>query len=194
MGKLERDVARSVRRSKVQRAVLASVAVAGVLSLALIVPNAVQILCLFDKDLRRKTNPKYAAHRAFWHLVDRGYIALEKTPQGKVARLTSKGERVTSILDRPAVSLKKPKRWDGKWRVIIFDIKERRRSTRDRLRGTLEKLGFKHLQHSVWVYPYDCEDLIILLKADFRIGTELLYMIVDRIENDSFLRRHFSLP
>ena len=194
MGNMEQTVARQVRRSKIQRAVLGAIAVAGVLGVALVAPNALQILAMFDKDIRRKTNPKYAASRAFWRLVGGGYITLEKTARGQVARLTAKGEKITSILDKPNVVLKKPRRWDGKWRVIIFDIKERRRGTRDRLRRTLERLDFKHLQHSVWVYPYDCEDLIILLKADFKIGIEVLYMIVDRIENDAPLRKHFFLP
>lgn len=191
---MEESVRRNIRRSKIQRAVLGAVAAAGILSVALVAPNALQVLRLFDKKKYRRSDPKYAANRAFWRLVNAGYIALEATASGKIARLTSKGKSAVSVLDGPGARLKKPKRWDSKWRVIIFDIKEHRRSTRDQLRRTLEQLGFKHLQHSVWVYPYDCEDIILLLKADFKIGRELLYMIVDRIENDTSLRVHFSLP
>ena len=88
---------------------------------------------------------------------------------------------------------KKPKRWDGKWRVLIFDIPERRKSVRDKVRLTLTAIGFKRLQNSVWVYPYDCEDLITLLKADFKIGRDLLYLIVDSIENDAILRDWFDI-
>jgi hypothetical protein len=54
--------------------------------------------------------------------------------------------------------------------------------------------GFVRLQDSVWVYPYDCEDIITLLKAEYRIGDDMRYMIVDSIERDSALRRHFKLP
>jgi len=49
------------------------------------------------------------------------------------------------------------------------------------------------LQNSVWVYPYDCEDLITLLKADFEIGKEVLYVIADKIENEKVLLKDFGL-
>ena len=44
------------------------------------------------------------------------------------------------------------------------------------------------------MYPYDCEDLIALAKAEFRIGADVLYMVVERLERDNRLREHFSLP
>ena len=83
--------------------------------------------------------------------------------------------------------------WDEKWRVLIFDIPERRSNVRQQIRNTLRALGFLRFQDSVLVYPYDCEDLITLLKADFRVGDAMLYMIVDTIERDGALRKHFGI-
>jgi len=57
----------------------------------------------------------------------------------------------------------------------------------------LKAIGFVQLQKSVWVFPYDCEDLIILLKADFKVGKDVLYMIVDKIENDREIKKVFNL-
>lgn len=85
------------------------------------------------------------------------------------------------------------RRWDKRWRVIIFDIPERRRKVRDRLRNTMRELGFVRLQDSVWVYPYDCEDMMTLMKADFKLGAAVLYMVVEHIENDKHLRAQFTL-
>ena len=55
-------------------------------------------------------------------------------------------------------------------------------------------MEFVRLQDSVWIYPYDCEDIITLLKADFQIGKDMLYMIVEMLEYDKRLRNHFDLP
>ena len=88
----------------------------------------------------------------------------------------------------------KPKRWDGKWRVLIFDIPERKRNIRDYIRSTLVTLGFYHLQDSVWVCPYDREDFIAMLKVDLQIGKDVLYVIADRIEHDMPIRKYFELP
>jgi hypothetical protein len=193
MGKMETVVAQKIRRTKVQRAILGTIQVAGVMSLALVLPNAVQLLRFFDKDRHRKSDPKYATNRAFWKLVNQGYIAIRQTPEGKVTELTAKGRKVVSVLDHPNVTRPKPKRWDGKWRVLVFDIGEKKRGVRDHLRRALTQIGFVQLQRSVWVYPYDCEDFIKLLKVDFRIGSEVIYMIVDQIENDLWLKEYFLL-
>jgi len=88
--------------------------------------------------------------------------------------------------------LEKPKRWDRKWRVVIFDIGEKQRRIRDQLRITLNKIGFVKLQKSVWVYPYDCEDFMMLLKANFELGRNLLYLVVDEIEDDQWLKKIFG--
>ena len=61
------------------------------------------------------------------------------------------------------------------------------------MRRTLTAVGFVRLQDSVWLYPYDCEDLIVLLKADFKIGKDLLYLIVDSLENDTAFRKFFGI-
>jgi len=122
-------------------------------------------------------------------LVKAGLLAYE----GKFIRLTAKGEAKLYQLEQHDYKLARPKRWDKKWRILIFDIPERRRALRARIRRTIVSVGFMRLQKSVWVYPYDCEDFVNLIKADFKIGKDLLYLIVDSIENDKFIKEYFQL-
>src|SRR3989344_1501381 len=63
---------------------------------------------------------------------------------------------------------------------------------RYRLRTAAGKLVAK--KYAVWVYPYDCEEFIALLKAELKIGRSVLYVIADSIEQDKILRSHFNLP
>ena len=107
--------------------------------------------------------------------------------------LTGKGESRLAQIERMNYELPKPARWDRKWRVVSFDIKEKRKRVRELLRTTLQAVGFVHLHHSVWVYPFDCEDFLSLLRADYHIGVEILYIIAEYIENDGWLRRRFAL-
>ena len=117
-----------------------------------------------------------------------------KNQQGQqVVRLTQKGKRELERYQQAVVSITKPKTWDGKFRLIIFDIKEWKRSSRDKLREWLMNLGFVRLQNSVWAYPYDCREIIVLLKANFRLGKEVLYLTADYLENDEWLRKFFGL-
>ena len=77
--------------------------------------------------------------------------------------------------------------------MIIFDIKEGKRQTRDELRIWLNHLGFIRLQNSVWVFPYECQEVIVLLKSHFHIGKEVLYLTVESIENDTWVKKVFDI-
>lgn len=70
---------------------------------------------------------------------------------GKIyLRLTSNGEKKVKR-DFSITSL--TKKWNKKWVVLIFDIEEKSRVTRDRLRSKLINIGFGMLQESVWITP-----------------------------------------
>ncbi|MEK7136257.1 MAG: hypothetical protein AAB821_01570, partial [Patescibacteria group bacterium] len=65
---------------------------------------------------------------------------------------------------------------------------------RDDLRNWLHGLGFVRLQNSVWVFPYECREVVMLLKFKLGVGSEVLYLTVEAIENDMWLKKTFSLP
>ncbi len=135
----------------------------------------------------------YQAKTVLGRLATRGLITFEDRSGRRYARITERGRQVLELETRKVVDVKK-KKWDRRWRVVIFDIPERRRGVRVRLRRFMEEYGFIRLQNSVWIYPYDCEDLIALAKANLRVGADVLYMIVERLERDRHLREHFALP
>lgn len=79
-------------------------------------------------------------------------------------RLTGKGEKRLAR-DFPLASFQK-RRWDGNWRIVIFDISEKKRKVRDRLRAKLRELGLGMMQESVWITPFDITlDLREFLKV-----------------------------
>ena len=193
MGKLEQEARVLRRKANIQRIILQTVATAGVLSIALLAPNAMRILTLFDGGRVRRQNPKYLLANAFEKLCARGMIAVEQDEGGKRVRLTDAGKLALARMVARSPDTRRHKRWDKRWRMVIYDIHEKRKTTRNDLKNTLATFGFYRLQNSVWVYPYDCEALLILLKADFKIGSDVLYVIVEKIENDQPLKAHFGL-
>jgi len=92
------------------------------------------------------------------------------------------------------LKIKRPKKWDGKWRVLIFDIAQLKKLYREALRGKLKELGFYQLQKSVWVCPFDCRAEVEILKDFFGLkDNELRLILAIDIENDTFLKKHFKL-
>src|SRR3989338_5920281 len=194
MGILEKEIKNKDKRKNIQKIILNTIFTAGVLSVALVAPNVLSAIKKLEEAFKRKKNLKYSINDSFTRLKEKGLIEVIEINGKKVARITPKGESKLDFLDKHNFKLKIPKKWDGRWRVVIFDIKESRSRIRFLLRKTLSQIGFVRLQNSVWLYPYDCEDLISLLKADFKICKDVLYMIVEKLENDWHLRKTFNLP
>lgn len=190
MGKLEIESRGRRRRGEVKSKILTTLAVGAVVVLA----GGGIASALLRSFKSKKKHQASSINRSLKNLLEQELIYFSDRGGNKHLELTEKGRRHLDLYEYGEGAIMKPKKWDRKFRVVIFDIKEKRRRDRARLREFLRKLGFMHLQHSVWVYPYDCEDLITMIKAEFKIGKDILYMIVDSIEYDLSVRNFFNLP
>lgn len=179
-------------RGTVEQVILSSIATAGLIAVAVLAPNALQVLRQLGFIKKGSTTPFYI-NTILGRLKDEGLIHFVKKGSSSKLELTDLGMSKLARYQLKVIRLKEDK-WDQKWRVIIFDIKETRRSHRDEFRRQLIAQGFTRLQDSVWVYPYDCEELIGLVKTAYKLGPSILYIIAERIEHDEELRDTYGLP
>lgn len=192
MGVVEIGAQKKRRKGHIQQAILATVALSGVILVAAVAPGLPMALSKLPSMKRAQLRARYRT--ALGRLAALGYITFEKREGKAYARITDTGrEKLAFELEKNKLDLSKKRRWNRRWRVVIFDIPERRRKVRDRLRILMRELGFMRLQDSVWVFPYDCEEFVALLKAELKIGAAVLYMVVEEIEDDKHLREHFGL-
>lgn len=187
MGKIEEKSKKRGNRERLQKLILEVVEDVGMLSIALMSPNVAKAMKKLGLVPKRRQN-EYISSSAS-KLVKKGLLIYD----GKKYCMTPRGEDLLRRWHFADFKLEKPKRWDRKWRVIIFDISEKKRKVRDQIRILFRSAGFYLLQDSVWVYPYDCEDVLTLLKSDLGVGKDVLYLIVEEIENDKHLREFFDL-
>lgn len=114
-------------------------------------------------------NPGYYTYGSGWE------YPLKKAALAKaIRRLREKGLvdllsdqeltlRLTDIGRSKALWIKmkfEDEKWDGKWRIVVWDIPEKRRKARDLLRHLLKQLGFKKFQQSVWATKKNCTTLL----------------------------------
>ncbi len=192
MGVLERKSRANRRLGAFQAAALTVVALGVVVFIASTAPNAAQLLRFFP-GYKKGARFNFRIKSVLSRLATKGLVVFVEKGGKRYARITEDGKHMLN-LETARMQVVKKKRWDRRWRLVIFDIPERRRSVRIRLRKFMVSCGFERLQDSVWAYPYDCEDLIALVKAEFRIGADALYLIVEQMEHDKHLREHFHLP
>lgn len=179
------------KRMAIQTALLRTLYVGGMLSVALVAPKMTRLLPHPDGGKASRKELYRRISRAQYVLAQRGLV---EDADGRL-RLTDQGYRhIEKILMRE-YRIPEPVRWDGKWRILMFDIHEKRRGVRTRLRELLHGAGFLRLQDSVWIYPYPCDEFVALVRAHLASGVrELRSVIAEALESDRALRDHFNLP
>lgn len=112
-----------------------------------------------------------------------GIVSLDLTEKGKLKALTYYFKEIKI----------KEQIWDGKWRLVIFDVPEKLKTGRDALRRKIKELGFYELQKSVFIFPYKCEDEINFIVDYFGLGDYVKCGVLDSINNDKNIRENFGL-
>lgn len=141
----------------------------------------------------RPTRQKYT--NAFSRLRNQGLILFETRGHQLFIRLTDEGRKKAGVYQLNDLEIAQPKVWDGKWRILIFDIPEQTRIKREALRGKLKELGFYLVQKSVWLHAYPCMEELKLLKHFFGFTSkDYLYMETTALgPRESELRDHFKV-
>lgn len=188
MSKLESELRLDKRKGYVRDGFLLTLGISGSILFPSVALATLQIIGSVNRNKHKynyqiKGVASRLAERGLVCFKNKGYIELTELGQREFFRLEQEMILRSGVL----------RRWDKRWRMIVFDIPERYRKTRDKLRITLRSYGFRQLQESVWIFPYDCEDIIALLKADLGVAGSVLYAIVEKLENDSHLKREFGL-
>ncbi|MCX6714136.1 MAG: hypothetical protein NTV48_03485 [Candidatus Vogelbacteria bacterium] len=168
--------------------ILSVIAVGGIVFAGAVAGNAVQI---FKKRKAVKYARRSYINTRLETLIKHGLVKADKFDGKTKLSLTDKGKKEILIYKYQKGEIKQ--KWDGKWRVVIFDIREKRRKIRDAFRNELRKIGFLYLQNSVWVIPYDCEEYVELLRTDLKSNYNVIYMEVSKIDREDILRERFNL-
>ena len=137
--RLEHRAAKRRRRENIQQAVLGTLALTGALAVIAIAPALPMALA----SIIGKKHLGYRAKTATGRRAQKGLIAFETHNGMRFARLTSKGAQAMALEQaKMALAIRVKKRWDRRYRMVIFDIPQKRRLVRDRLRHLMRDAGF----------------------------------------------------
>ena len=138
----------------------------------------------------RKSNVK----RSIKNLYCLGMLKEIKNKDGTISIILSeKGKKAAKIYSIDNLKIDKPKKWDGNWRMVIFDIPERIKKVREALRMHLRNLGFYELQKSVFIYPLPCAEEINQIIDFYDISEYVRILMVHSLDNEDELRNEFKI-
>ncbi|KKS32446.1 MAG: Transcriptional regulator, PaaX family [Candidatus Amesbacteria bacterium GW2011_GWA2_42_12] len=126
-------------------------------------------------------------------LQRKGKVEVRETGGGTEVRISDKGRTEVLKYKLEEMIINIPQKWDGKWRVVVFDVQEIERSKRDMFRDYLVKIGFKPLQRSVFVCPYPCGKEIAFLREVVGVPHGVKFMVVEKMDNDEDLQMLFEV-
>lgn len=140
------------------------------------------------KDIDRRTLMRSIKNLYQSHLIEE-----KNNKDGTTTFILSKeGKEVAITYNLEKMIISKTK-WDGKWRIVMFDIPERLKKVRDTLRYQLKRLGFLELQHSVFVLPFRCTEELEYIIEFYNIRKYVRLVEANQIDNELDLRHKFKL-
>lgn len=174
-------------KGQLAKEILRGLAVGGVFVFSLALPNLVQLLKLFEPADRRKVRKVLSRLRA------RKLVRVYEENGQDIVELSEKGKREVLKFDLEEMVLNTKRRWDGVWRIVLFDIPEKYKPARLALQLKLGALGFYRYQKSVYITPHQCRQEVAFLKEFYGVGRYVKYLEVSELEDEIDLLRHFGL-
>jgi DNA-binding transcriptional regulator PaaX len=141
----------------------------------------------------RKINER-SLREAIKNLYKSKMIDYKENSDGTVDLILSEGGKSRILkynLDK--IEIKKPVQWDKLWRLVIFDIPEKKGQGRKVLGAKLKELGFYPMQKSVFIHPYECKDEIDFITELFELAPYVRFLRVKDVDIELDLKNKFHL-
>lgn len=145
------------------------------------------------KLLQSHLKEKRRLNERLKQLEEKGWIKISEEGDSIKLELVEEGRKKAYYYNFENLQIKKPKKWDGLWRIVIFDIPEDKKIARDALRRKLKSLGFIQLQKSVFIFPYDCQKEIELIKNTYEIWPYVTFLEAKKIDHAEKFKDKFAL-
>ncbi len=182
-------------RENIGKKILNCLLIGGGLFLILSSPvGARRFLKQLPKELKKYK--KSQIRHALYKLQNQNKIEYVKEEKDVISvNITEKGKKYLKNFDIDNLFLDHPKIWDKKWRIVIFDIPEKKKVAREALRDKLKDLGFAKFQDSAWITPFPCENEINFIKLVFNLSDFWLDVILTESlgSKDYQFRKLFNL-
>jgi DNA-binding transcriptional regulator PaaX len=183
-------------RGALAREILLMMAAGVAIPAALLMPGIPRALRPLLKSLSEKCGAKRSEGfiKSLSYLQKNRLVSIAEKDGQQVVTLSEDGRRRVMNYNLDQMTIKEPKTWDGYWRIVIFDIPERKKLGREAFRSKLKQLGFFQLQKSCFIYPFDCKSEIDFISELFEVSPYVNYIVAKEIEGATLLQKFFRLP
>ncbi len=177
-------------KGELAKEILKGLAVGGFLVACLAMPGLTKIVPLFSPKGARD---RYRIKRTIDGLHKKKFVDIYTKNGNEVVEITKLGSKKVLEYNLDDMKLKVPKKWDGWWRIVMFDIPEPKKRARSAVSRKIKELGMYPIQKSVFVSPYVCKNEIDFIGEFFNVRNHIIYIKAKEIEGVQKLKEHFNL-
>jgi phenylacetic acid degradation operon negative regulatory protein len=187
-------MARDTETAAIIDGVLKVIATSGALGCLVVAPNAAQIGGAILNRLEKRSRTRNS-QGLVKYMSAQGLVTYRLLSDGDYEiTITEKGKKRLKKSEFDRLAVKHQEKWDGKWRLVLFDVPEVRHKSRRAFSYKLQLLGFYQLQKSAWIIPYPCEKEVELIRQVFEVKPQdVILTEVTSLNCENLLRRHFQL-
>lgn len=177
--------------------VLKLVGMGAFLAASLVIPNLPLALKPFlnnqeEYEAWKRFNIPYLK-RTLKRLEKQKLVEFDEEKGIQVVKITDGGRRRILKYAIDELAIEKPRSWDGRWRLVSYDIPARLKSLRRTFQEYLRSWGFYPLHESVYLHAYPCGKQIEFLREYLGVGEYIRIFLVAQIENDRLFREFFGV-
>lgn len=162
--------------------------IAGVLVVAATMPNTIQLFKYFG---RKTPHEQWRIRRSVFRLEKNGFISRKSAKGQEYYVLTPTGKERAMRYKLRSMTIRPQKKWDGLWRIVMFDIPEYKRSARRAIGNAIQKLGCVQYQKSVFITPYPCEEEIDFAGECFGVKKHIRIITAKQVDDIENIKKHF---
>ncbi|MFZ2303795.1 MAG: hypothetical protein WAV98_03350 [Minisyncoccia bacterium] len=181
---------KNYERGELAKEILKGLAMGGFIVMCLAMPNLAQVVDLFKP---KNSRDRYRVGQAVKRLQKNNMIRIVNHNGHEVVELTSQGKKKVLDYDLENMQLETKKKWDGKWRIVMFDIPQTKKKARDAVSYKIKEIGMYPIQKSVFVFPHPCKDEIDFVGGIFGVRENIIYIEATHIDGAEKVKRHFKI-
>ncbi len=188
--KSAREKSKREKRKELSKEILKGLALGGLVVASFALPNLPKMFSMLGIKTPKE---EYRARRALANLARQKLIKITDKGDEQIVEITEAGKKRTMRYKFDDIFIERPPKWDGLWRVIMFDIPEKHKKGRDALSRKLKEMEFYPLQKSVFVFPFKCKDELDFICEIFNIRKFVYYFAAKSIDNEKLLKQYYDL-
>ena len=188
-----KSIRNNYSKGELAKEILKAVAIGSVAVASITLPsNLPQVLNFFGVESSRN---RFRAKRAILALKKKNLIDLYEKGDRQILEITEGGKKRVLEYKLDEMKIERPKKWDGYWRMISFDIPEKYKKARNALTSKLKDMEIYPLHKSVFICPFEFKNQIDFIGEVFDVRKFINYFLVKNLDDDqeNYLKQYYAL-